>query len=645
VRDTEDEALEATDEQATDLKDEKAAALKGSPAGWAELLEYLRSTRGFDFHGYKPTTLMRRVRKRMEQVQLDDFGAYRDYLEVHPDEFALLFNTILINVTSFFRDPQAWEVVRTQVIPDIIANRPKTEPIRVWSAGCATGEEAYTLAIILAEALGIEEFKQRAKIYATDVDEEALTHARHAAYSERAVEGVPDDLKQRYFEKTDSLYIFRKDLRRLVIFGRHDLMNDAPISRIDLLVCRNALMYFNAEAQSRILSRFHFALNDGGYLFLGRAETLMTHNQAFSPVDLKRRVCRKIRGGGRDRPFAGANGVAGVNGIERPVQTRLKEATLETSPVAVLVLDLASNVVFVNDRARLLFGLSSADVGRPFQDLQLSYRPVELRSVIEQATAEHRPIAVKDIEWRTPAGERRWFDVQVTLLADVGNGPMGISVTFTDTTLYRRLQAELEQANQELETAYEELQSTNEELETTNEELQSTVEELETTNEELQSTNEELETMNEELQSTNEELQTINDELRERSDELNSANAFLNSVLTSLRGGVAVVDRDLKVLGWNRHAEDLWGLRSDEVNGQHLLNLDIGLPLDKLRPVLRGSLGGDGHQTLQLDAINRRGRPVKVRVTCSPLAGAADEIRGVIIHMEPVSEGDGSGNA
>jgi two-component system CheB/CheR fusion protein len=382
-------------------------------------------------------------------------------------------------------------------------------------------------------------------------------------------------------------------------------------------------MYFNAEAQARILNRFHFALNDGGYLLLGRAETLMTHNQAFTPVDLKRRISRKVRGGrARDRSSQGASVLAAEGGDTRLLEARLREISFETSPVAQLVLGLDGQVLSVNDRARMIFGLSSGDVGRPIQDLQLSYRPVE---------------------WRTPTGELRWFDLQVTVLSDLNGAPLGTGITFNEVTSSRRLQAELEQANQELETAYEELQSTNEELETTNEELQSTVEELETTNEELQSTNEEMETMNEELQSTNEELQTINDELRERSDELNSANAFLHSVLTSLRGGVVVVDRELRVLGWNRDAEDLWGLRSDEVSGRHLLNLDIGLPLDQLRPVLRGSLGGDGHQTLQLDATNRRGRPIRLRVTLSPLGGAAEEVRGVIIHMESLGESDGEG--
>ena len=193
----------------------------------------------------------------------------------------------------------------------------------------------------------------------------------------------------------------------------------------------------------------------------------------------------------------------------------------------------------------------------------------------------------------------------------------------------------MEHANQELETAYEELQSTNEELETTNEELQSTVEELETTNEELQSTNEELETMNEELQSTNEELQTVNEELRQRGEELNTVNAFLESILTSLRGGVAVVDADLKILVWNDHAEDLWGLRPDEVVGRHLLGLDLGLPVERLKQPIRECLSGDRHFIeVELEATNRRGRVIRCRVTCSPLLGAHRTVRGAIVMME-----------
>jgi two-component system CheB/CheR fusion protein len=212
-----------------------------------------------------------------------------------------------------------------------------------------------------------------------------------------------------------------------------------------------------------------------------------------------------------------------------------------------------------------------------------------------------------------------------------------VSITFTDTSQYQRLQDDLERSTHELETAYEELQSTNEELETTNEELQSTVEELETTNEELQSTNEELETMNEELQSTNEELQTINDELRQRTEDLNQANAFLQSILTSMRAAVVVLDRNLSTLIWNYRAEDLWGLRSDEVLGQSFLNLDIGLPVEALRGPMRACLAGErDHQEVVLDATNRRGKTIQCRVACTPLTNPDGERQGVILLMEEV---------
>jgi two-component system CheB/CheR fusion protein len=314
---------------------------------------------------------------------------------------------------------------------------------------------------------------------------------------------------------------------------------------------------------------------------------------------------------------------------------RVWTGALEASPVAQMVVDPAGHLTMVNDRARALFGIRSGEAGQLLRDLQISYRPVELRSLIERAETEHRPVSVKDVEWQTFSGETRWLELHIVPLMDSGGTAIATLISFIDGTANRRLLRELEQSQQELETAYEELQSTNEELETTNEELQSTVEELETTNEELQSTNEELETMNEELQSTNEELQTMNDELRQRGDELNSANAFLESVLTGLEGGVAVLDRELRVLAWNGNAEELWGLRKDEVSGKHLLNLDIGLPLERLRPALRSCLTNGGERNvLTLDAVNRRGKTIRCEVTCTPLRGPDDEVRGAILLME-----------
>jgi two-component system CheB/CheR fusion protein len=600
------------------------------------LLEYLKQNRGFDFTGYKRASLTRRIHKRMQEVGVKTYAEFARLLEQNPAEFDQLCTTVLINVTAFFRDGVPWDELASTIVPRILENKRPDEPLRVWSAGCASGEEAYTLAIILADALGADAFRSRVKIYATDVDEHALTMARHATYDSKQVEGVPPDLLEKYFERQDGRYIFRKDLRRIVIFGRNDLVQDAPISRVDLLVCRNTLMYFNAATQAQILGRFHFALTDGGYLFLGRAETLLAHSESFAPVDLKRRIFTKVpRTNYRNRLLAMAAKQDETEPEESALEGQLRDASWDTSPLAQIVVDANGRLVVANERARTLFNLGALDFGRPFQDLEISYRPTDLRSMIDQAHAGRKPLVVRNIEWPLRGGDIRWIDVQAAPLYASGQ-VAGVAISFDDVTAFQRLQRELEKSNAELEGAYEELQSTNEELETTNEELQSTVEELETTNEELQSTNEELETMNEELQSTNEELTTINDELRRRSDELNDVNAFMQAVLASLRGGVVVLDTELRVEVWNEKAVDLWGVRADEVRGMHFMMLDIGLPVQMLTKAIRACLLGESErETLTIEAINRRGKPITCEVTCTPMWRASgDEVRGVILVME-----------
>jgi two-component system CheB/CheR fusion protein len=249
-------------------------------------------------------------------------------------------------------------------------------------------------------------------------------------------------------------------------------------------------MYLNGETQARVLSRLHFALNEDGFLLLGRAETLMAQGHTFVPVDLKRRLSRKgVRRALRDPAFAQEDGKSRAT---LSLGSRIQLAALEASPVAQLVVDATGRLVIANDRARELFALRQSDTGRPLRDLPLSHRPIELRSLIEQAETEQRNVGVKEIEWRNQSGDTRWLDLHIAPLPDGPGILVGTVLTFTDTTAYRRLQRELEQSHQELETAYEELQSTNQELETMNEELQSTNEELQTMNDELQSTNEEL---------------------------------------------------------------------------------------------------------------------------------------------------------
>ena len=592
------------------------------------LIEYLKHNRGFDFTGYKRSSLQRRMRKRMQSLRIERYGDYLDYLEVHPEEFIQLFNTILINVTGFFRDTASWEFLAAEVIPRLIDKQPD-KPMRVWSAGCASGEEAYTLAIVLAEALGLECFRQQVKIYATDVDTEALLQARQASYSARDLQPVLPELRTRYFEPAGHRFVFRPDLRRAVIFGRHDLVQDAPISRLDLLVCRNVLMYFNAETQSRILARFHFALADTGVIFLGKAEMLLTRANLFTPVYLKHRIFSKVpKPTLRDRLLVVAQAGNMEMGNHLVSHIRLRDAAFDAVPVAQIVLDMNSNLLLVNQEARTLFGLSPYDVGRPFYELDLSYRPVELYSRIQQVYTERCTQHLTNIERPLPEGRTQSLDVHLVPLLDTDGTLLGMSITFYDVTHHRRLQAELEKSRQDLETANEELQSTNEEL-------QSTVEELETTNEELQSTNEELETMNEELQSGNEELQTINDELRERTDELNQSKAFLESILASLHVAAVVVDPNFHILMWNVEANELWGLREDEVHGKSLVSLDIGLPVEQLRNPVRAVLTGRStFQEAMIAATNRRGKAIQCRVTCTPLVGAEGEIQGVILLME-----------
>jgi two-component system CheB/CheR fusion protein len=602
------------------------------------LLAYLRRSRGFDFTGYKRPSLMRRVRKRMQMVALADVDDYQDYLEVHPEEFVQLFNTILINVTSFFRDPATWDHLSREIIPRILTGRKADDPIRVWSAGCASGEEAYTLAMMLAEAVGMEALRHHVKIYATDVDEDALAQARQGSYPVRAVQAIPPELREKYLELVGNRYVFRPDLRRVVIFGRHDLVQDAPISRLDLLVCRNVLMYFNTETQGRILARFHFALKESGILFLGKAELLLTHANLFSPIDLPRRIFAKVpKFSLRDRLLIQAQASDVDPGNHLNWQVRLREVGFDFAPVAQVVVDLDGNLTIANERARALFGVNPRDVGRPFSELELSYRPLDLRTLLDRVYAERLPVARSSVERHLPDGTLQYLDVQVQPLQDNSGLLLGVSIAFVDVSRYQRLQEELERSTHELETAYEELQSTNEELETTNEELQSTVEELETTNEELQSTNEELETMNEELQSTNEELQTINDELHQRTKELNEVNAFLQSILTGLRAAIVVVDRNFNILTWNHRAEDLWGLRSEEVQGRSLLNLDIGLPVEPLRSPVRSCLAGEvDYPEVMLNATNRRGKAMQCRITCTPLMSSGGERQGVILLMDEV---------
>jgi two-component system CheB/CheR fusion protein len=458
--------------------------------------------------------------------------------------------------------------------------------------------------------------------------------ARQATYSSKQIADISEGLVEKYFDRNGDLFAFNRELRRSVIFGRHDLIQDAPISRIDLLLCRTTLMYFNVEAQARIMARFYFSVNRDGFLALGRAELLFGHAAMFQAVDLPRRIFKTIpRVSARDRLLPLAPSGRENEVLPTPDYTRLRDVAFDSASDGELVLDMNGRLIAANAMARRQFNLRSIDIGARFQDLELSYRPAELRPAIDRSRDDRRDATLKNVPW-DHNGTRRFLDVVVSPLFDDDNQLLGTRISFVDVTPIKTLQDELRHSKQELETAYEELKSTNEELETTNEELQSTVEELATTNEELQSTNEELETMNEELQCTNEELQTMNEELHNRSTEFNSTNAFLESVFTSLRSAVVVLDRDMRVQVWNAGASNLWGLRADEAQGSPFFTLDIGLPVGELHQPIREVLNGQPYGEATVAATSRKGKPFQCRVSVSPLPGSDHAITGVILLME-----------
>jgi two-component system CheB/CheR fusion protein len=541
----------------------------------------------------------------------------------------------MLNVTAFFRDRPAWDCLNAEIIPQIIDQKEESEPIRLWSAGCASGEEAYSIAIFFAEALGIEQFCQRVKIYATDLDEEAIAKGRQALYTAKSIEAISPEWQSKYFENKGSHFVFRNDIRRCVIFGRHDLIHDAPISKLDLLCCRNTLMYFNAETQAKILDRFHFALKEHSFLFVGKAEMLLTQASLFTPVNNKYRIFARVaKVSWRDRLMLMSEAGNLQASTMLTINLRLRDEVFEASPIAQIVLEEQGNIALINHQARSLFSLGIQNIGKPFRELELHHYIPRLQSAIEQACSERCCSAIDNVRIETRQDVANFFDIQITPLTEGESKILGVNISFIDVTRYQNLRQELDHYSRELEAAQEELQTSNEELETTNEELQSTNEELETTNEELQNTNQELETMNEELQSSNEEMQTTNEELNIRTNELNRVSVFMESILTSFKMGMTVLDNRLSIQLWNNRMIEFWGLRTEEVSDRFFFDLDIGLPVEQLRGMIRTCQAGENdYQELILKAIDRRGKNIDCRVICTPLK-MNDQPQGLILLME-----------
>ena len=534
-----------------------------------DLVQELAEQRSVDFRGYKKNTLERRFRRRMFQLNLGTYAEYGDYIRKHPEEVNHLLNTILINVTEFFRDPPAWEILRHEILPPLLKPLKPGHSFRVWSAGCASGEEPYSIAILLAEHFGPRIQDYDVKVYGTDIDDDALNTARRGEYPVDALLRIRTEWRNKYFHGKTSMRVNR-EIRRLVIFGRSNLGQDAPISHVKLLTCRNVLIYFDSELQKQILGRLHYALEPGGVLFLGKSESQLTNSPQFQRLNARWRIFCRVnnspvlddRPERRRQPLESGEHVSQIN-QELEILRQQQKYLLETLRTGVIALGSDEVVLQNNAAALMLCGLPPANLsGQRLQDSDVYLRISDLPSKL-QATRTNNETLRFPSRVKTGAEERL---LEVTMRPNFDDrGQRNGTIIFLED-----------------QTVQEKLQTTVEELESTSEELQSANEELETTNEELQSTNEELETTNEELQSLNEELETTNQELEERTKELDQVNNVYAQTLERIRLPVMLVNQECNIEFWNAMALRLFGFRSRPPVNLTIDQLPLAEPLKKL---------------------------------------------------------------
>jgi two-component system, chemotaxis family, CheB/CheR fusion protein len=561
-----------------------------------QLIEELANNRNLDLRGYKTTTLERRIRKRMAEVNSRTYSEYLDRIHQDTREIDSLLNIILINVTEFFRDPPAWEALRTNVLPAMLRRLEPGDSFRAWCAGCASGEEPYSLAIQVSDFLREKLSDYDIKIYATDIDEEALATARRGEYPVDCLRRLRSEWRERYFSSGSRVRINREQ-RRLVIFGRSNLMLDAPISHCQLIICRNLLIYFDTATQKQILARMYYALEPGGVLFLGKAESKLSESHLFRPLNLRWRLFQRLDSKKAALSPPSAQVAQPESAVMDKTAQQLKilqlyhRYILDTLNSGIMELDNSDLIATHNDAALGIWGLAGTSMqGRQLQNSEVAARCPEMVRGLEESHAKADPVEFHC----AVGGEAGEKTIHVTIRPVVSpeGERTGTLIHCDDVSLQEKLQSTIEQ----LEATGEELQSANEELETTNEELQSTNEELETTNEELQSTNEELETTNEELQSLNEELENMNDELEHRSRELHDLTSRYAETLRRMPWPVMLVDREEKIQLWNAAAQKLFGVSATSVVGVSMDRLPLEQSLSRTlvrrsRAVLKSQKG------------------------------------------------------
>lgn len=568
----------------------------------------LRRHTGHDFANYKRNTVLRRIERRMAVHQVDDIAEYARFLDQNRDEVVALFKELLIGVTSFFRDPDAFAALQTKVLPQIFAHKQPDDSLRLWVAGCSTGEEAYSLAILLVEEMERAALTLSVQIFATDIDEGALEYARAALYPEPIAADVSSKRLAQFFTKEGQSFRIKKSVREMVVVAKQDLIHDAPFSKLDLISCRNVLIYLDQVLQRKIIPLFHYTLNPGGYLLLGPAESIGEFSALFALVDQKWKI---FQGRKVPRQAAGFPAPLRVPVVER-VAVGAKptyEAPLAEIADRILLDHYAPPYVIINEQHNIVHfhGRTSRylepPTGAPNVNVIKMARDwlrIDLRGAIHKAFKLNEAV-VNPPKRHGEQGNERLLRLIVRPLPeppalrghmmivfdDVGEHAGATSPSPAVDAGYDQHVLDLES---ELNSAKESLQSTIELLETSNEELKSSNEELQSTNEELQSTNEELETSKEELQSMNEELITVNSELQSKIDELSQANNDMGNLLSSTQIGTVFLDNRLRIKRFTPAIAKV----------MNLIPSDIGRPISHISPnLLDENLTQDAEEVLR----------------------------------------------
>lgn len=578
-----------------------------SPLG--KIFRILSERAGTDFSNYKPSTICRRLEKRFVTLKMSNIEDYVEYLMKTPGEAEALFNNILIGVTSFFRDPDAYNALRG-ILEKIIAGKKVGDPIRIWAPGCATGEEAYSIAILLSDILKGKTQEYNIQIFATDIDEEAIVHARKAVYEESSLKGLPAKFIKAYFVQKNDKYELIKPVRSLVLFSRHDLVSNPPFLKLDLLSCRNLLIYFGANLQKHIIPVFHYALNPNGYLFLGKSETVGQFSDLFATLDGKSKIFQRKLGNALHTIKLSAFKTGKTIAQPNPKKMVKQEMSLAELVKETLYINYDHPYAIVNDTFDIveIYGNVQNYLSLPTGTMNVNILKmirqdllIELRSLLAKS---HKEVSeCKSGIKKIKTGDRTsYIRIHIKpLIAGADQNKLSLVIfeemDMEDMTIYtEKVDSEpnvadtlrLRELEHELAATKEHLQTYIEELETTNEELQSLNEEMQSTNEELQSSNEELETTNEELQSTNEEIQIAYAELKMNNEELNNKEQQLQEVQKNVQAllnntlqGFVLVDHTYKIITFNDQAHHLWQRLNKKLLHKHDSFIDY-LPSDHL---------------------------------------------------------------